>query len=141
MQPQEYYQEILNGITDDLERRVFDQLSQHLGEAVLRTELIEALYGERVESGELASHPHDRAIRKCVEALQTKGFPIVSSSSEAGYCLTDDGEAIDKCVREYRSRIQRMQEKVDHLLRAKSMAHTLRQWHRGSEIPVQARMF
>lgn len=141
MQPQEYYQEILSRITDDLQKQVFDVLGARLGEAVLRTELIEIIFGDHVESSELENNPHDRAIRECIEALRSKDFPIISSSSKAGYCLSDDEEAIERCVAEYRSRTSHMQERITHLLRSKSVAHDLHQWRRGTELPMQARMF
>lgn len=139
MHPQTFYQSILEGITDDQERRVFQVLSERVGQAVTRAELICAVYGKPETAAE--EEAHDRAIRKCIETLRGKDYPIVSTSSEAGYALTDDPEAIDRCVAEERSRIQRTQSKIDHLLRSKGMAHDLRQWRRGTEVPVQLRIF
>lgn len=141
MRPSEYYQSILDSIDSDLERRVFDLLAVHIGEPISRTFMISFLFGEDIEEAETGNNPRDRAIRKCIENLRSRDFPIVSTSGEAGYCLSDDPLKIDRCVAEDRSRIDRMQSKISHLLRSKSMAHDLHQWRKGEELPVQARMF
>lgn len=141
MRPSEYYESILDSIDSDLERRVFDALARQIGHVLSRAELIYMVYGEPVEDHEFASNPRDRAIRKCIENLRSRDFPIVSTSGEAGYCLSDDPVKIDQCVAEDRSRIDRMQSKISHLMRSKSMAHDLHQWRQGADLPVQARMF
>lgn len=141
MQPSEYYQSILDSIDSELERRVFDVLARHIGDPVSRSEMISILYGEDINEDEMGNNPRDRAIRRCIENLRSRDFPIVSTSHDAGYCLSDDPLKIDRCVAEDRSRIDHMQAKINHLLRSKSMAHDLHQWRKGEELPVQARMF
>lgn len=140
MQPAEYYQAILQSINDDLERRVFELLTKHIGEPITRSYIVSMLYGDFVSDWEVTNNPHDRAVRKCIENLRSRDYPIVSTSGEAGYCLTDDPRAIDQCVAEERSRIANTQRKIDHLLRSKNMAHDLHLWRQGAELPVQARI-
>lgn len=141
MHPSEFYQSILMQINDELERHVFEVLSAHVGEAVTRLDLLIALYGPNVARGDLASNPHDRAIRTCIERLREKDFPIVSTSGESGYILTDQPELIDRCVAEERSRIQHTEIKITHLLKSKTLAHSLHQWRQGIQLPVQPSLF
>lgn len=141
MRPSDYYEAILASINDDLERRVFGVLAAHIGETVGRAQMISLLFGETVEDTTLASNQHDRAIRKCIENLRSKDHPIVSTSGEAGYCLTDDPEKVRMCIAEQRSRIVKMQKQIEHLERSTTMARSLRQWREGQDMPVQARLF
>lgn len=141
MHPDEFYQSILMQVNDELERRVFEVLSAHVGEQVTRADLIEAVYGPDQYTGNLAMNGHDRAIRKCIEHLSEKDFPIVSTSGDSGYCLTDDPAAIDRCVAENLSRQKHLEARIDHLRRSKKLAQDLRRWRQGAHLPVQARMF
>lgn len=140
MQPTDYYQSILDTITDDLERRVFQLLSSRVGSQTSRSFMIFWLFGEEVTDDSLASNPHDRAIRKCIENLRNRDYPIVASSGEAGYCLTDDPEQINACIAEERARVKKIEEKIGHMQRSRQMAHDLHLWRQGAQLPVQLRL-
>jgi biotin operon repressor len=47
---------------------------------------------------------HDREVRAAIEALRRAGWPIVSSSSDRGYLLTWNGDALDALERDLGSR-------------------------------------
>lgn len=137
MQPSEFYQSILDSITDRDERHLFVILSEHVGQPMSRSDLIQEFFGVRVRPEELANNPHDRMIRKIIENLRNRDYPIVSSSGEAGYMLTDDQDAIDACVAEERARVRKIEEKITHMQRSRKLAHDLHLWREGAELPVQ----
>jgi hypothetical protein len=141
MQPSEYYDSILQSITVDDERRVFQLLSAHIGEPVTRQFMISMLFGIMIDEDGLSNNRQDRIIRKCIENLRNQNFPIVSTAGEAGYCLTDDVDQIRACIAEAASRVKKMQDQINHLYESMGMARNLYQWRRGAELPVQARMF
>ena len=52
-------------------------------------------------------------IRKAIESLRNKGVLIVSTSGGVGYQLDADPETIQCMLQELKSRIVRLQERVD----------------------------
>lgn len=98
------------GELEHLERRVFEILKANPG-GVTRSELVYLVYGARVQ--DLAGSTQDRKIRKAIESLRGRLVPIVSSSGEAGYRLDTSREAIEKMMSEWRSRIERLQERLN----------------------------
>jgi hypothetical protein len=140
MQPADFYQSILDSLTDDLERKVFQVLSDHFGLPITRVEIISLVYGIDIEKAKLSDSRQDRAIRKCIENLRSKDYPIVASSGEAGYFLTDNQNEIDACVAEERARVRNIEKKIEHMQRSRRLAHDLHLWRRGAQLPVQLKL-
>jgi hypothetical protein len=101
------YQNLLSEVTDELERQVLDVLLEHAGERVNRGTLVLAVFHTYVEADQLAASTHDRMVRECIARLREKDWPIVSSSSEAGYTLETDEEQIKAFAAEQQSRAER----------------------------------
>lgn len=140
MKPAEFYANLLAQMDDETERRVFDALSRKIGQAFTRPELILEVFGEHVDQDNLASDRYDRMIRKSIEALRLKGFPILASSGSVGYKLVDDPDMMDAYIAEESGRIKNLQKKVSVLYRAKDTARSLREWRVATEMPIQDRL-
>lgn len=113
MSPSEVYESLLNqlaeGELNELQRRVFNLLREH-AEGLTRYDLVEHIYGYRPET---VGGTHDRKIRKAIETLRKRLFPIVSTSSQAGYRLDVTKEAAEKMMAELQSRKERLQEQIN----------------------------
>lgn len=96
------YLQLLSEITDGLERKVLEILLENPTERIDRRQFVHAVFG-RV-AYDLTSNTDDRQIRECIERLRAKGWPIVSSSGEAGYVLEDNEERIREFAAEQESR-------------------------------------
>ena len=104
------YDELLAQITDDLERQVLMALMSAPA-GISRSRLIHKIYNIWVPAEELANSRCDRKILLAIESLR-KDWPIVSSSGEAGYKLTEDRAEIDAYAAEQASRAARETEKA-----------------------------
>ena len=51
--------------------------------------------------------------RKAIESLRNRMIPIISSSGKAGYRLDTSPEAIQNMIRELKSRIAHMEQKIE----------------------------
>ena len=115
MTPREVYENMLNqlaeGELNDLQRKVFNLLREH-SEGLTRYDLVEHIYGYRPKT---VGGTHDRKIRKAIEVLRKRLFPIVSTSGQPGYRLDVTKEAAEKMVAELQSRIDHMQEQVSNV--------------------------
>ena len=134
------YEQLLAEITDTLERKVFQVLAEVPGERVTRPELVLRVFGIPVAQGSLGSNPEDRKIRKCIERLQGRGFPILASSGEAGYWMETDPTEIETYIAELESRRERMAEKIRSLRRAKGVASQIN-WKAKPQPASQITMF
>lgn len=92
-------------------QKILDALLQ-APEGLTRKGLIRIVFGEEPDSN-LSNDTRDRKIRKGIEHLRNLGFPIVSTSGRAGYKLDTDPENIACMVRELKSRIIHLQQRVD----------------------------
>jgi hypothetical protein len=109
------YDMLLSEITDTLERQVLTLLMDNAGKRLTREHLVYAIFGKIVADGKLANNPDDRKIRECIERLQQRKYPILSSSGRAGYIMAiDDGE-LDTYVAELETRQRALHEKVKAL--------------------------
>ena len=91
----------MNQITEEDEKKVFQVFTHRIGQRISREFLLQEVFGIIITDREyLNMDSHDRMIRKHIESLRLKGFPIVSTSSDAGYVMTDDPEQIDACIAE-----------------------------------------
>ena len=140
MKPSEFYQKLLSELSSDLERKVFEVMSRQMGKRVTREHLITAIFGITM-CQDISSSAEDRKIRKCIEALRMKGFPIIASSGEAGYTLVDDVEQIDQYIAEESGRVEHLRSKIKMLYAARHTAKHLRIWRESTDVPVQERMF
>lgn len=92
-------------------RKILNAMSQApIG--LTRKELIRIVFGEEPGSN-LSNDTRDRKIRKGIEYLRNLGFPIVSTSGKAGYRLDTDPENIECMIRELKSRITHLQQRID----------------------------
>lgn len=134
--PAEIYERILESVDPGLERQVFDVLVANLGQKVTRERMILEIF-EVVPSELLADSTYDRKVRVCIQHLRDKDFPIVSSSGEAGYALKADENDIDQTIAELRSKIDSLQNSINHLYRSKKKAHDIRTYRETVEPATQ----
>jgi len=76
--------ELASGEMSKLQRDVYNLLKQN-PEGLTRQELVLKIYGYRPVRLEACAD--DRKIRKAIEKLRQRLFPIVSTSSQPGYRL------------------------------------------------------
>ncbi len=135
------YAQLLDEVTDDLERKVFEALAEHAGERVTRPQLVLMVFGVYVSQDKLSASNEDRKIRECIERLQAKNFPILASSGKAGYILTDDDRIFHEYISELMSRREQLEAKVRHLYAARQKAAEMRRWRDNPPEAVQTRLF
>jgi hypothetical protein len=138
------YDNLLAEITDELERKVLAALVERAGKRVTRQQLIAIVFGEdallRAMRGGLANNTDDRKIRECIEALQDKDFPIVSSSGKPGYIMAADEATTEAYISEIGSRINQMLKKQAALRRSKGRIPSIRDWQ-AAQVATQNRLF
>lgn len=128
-------------VDDPLELQVFNILVEYEGKSVTRPDLVFKVFGKYVQKSELANCVEDRKIRECIERLRDKDYPIHSSSGEAGYTLTTDGEAIDEYINEQRSRMNNLERRIKSAYRSKKRAADIRTWLETKATATQIGMF
>lgn len=94
-----------------IERKILDALCQ-APKGLTRRGLVRILFGQEAHTN-LGNDTKDRKIRKAIESLRNRGIPIISNSGKAGYKLDTDPENIECMVRELKSRIMHLQQRVD----------------------------
>lgn len=134
------YDLLLAEISDATERKVLEAFLQKPGERISRPDLVFAVFGVYVQQKELSASKEDRKNRECIESLQRKGYPIISSSGEPGYILAADDEETEAYIVELGSRAQMLQEKIKALRDSKKWTPFIRQW-REQRQASQARLF
>ena len=114
MKPSNVYETMLEelaaGELTKLQRQVFELLRDN-PDGLDRYQLVANIYGyvpEKID-GDL----NDRKIRKAIQRLRTRLFPIVSTSGRPGYRLDISKKAAEKMVAELNSRINHMKEQVE----------------------------
>lgn len=95
----------------ELERKVLDALMK-APNGITRRGLIRVVYGVEAQRN-LSNDPHDRKIRKAIESLRSRNIPIVSSSGKAGYRLDTSPEAVENMIRELKSRIAHLEQRLE----------------------------
>lgn len=104
-------EELNAGELPTIVRKILDALSQ-APKGLTRKGLIRIVFGEEPDNN-LSNDTRDRKIRKGIEHLRNLGFPIVSTSGKAGYKLDTDPKNIKCMIRELKSRIMHLQQRVD----------------------------
>ena len=99
------------GELSEIERKVLDALLK-APSGITRRGLVRAIYGVEAQRN-LSNDPHDRKIRKAIESLRNRMIPIVSSSGKAGYRLDTSPEAIQNMIRELKSRIAHLEQRLE----------------------------
>ena len=94
-----------------IERKILEALCQ-APKGLTRRGLVRIVFGEESETN-LANDTRDRKIRKVIESLRNRGVPIISNSGKAGYKLDTDPKNIECMIRELKSRIAHLQQRVD----------------------------
>ena len=102
--------ELASGEMSKLQRDVYNLLKQN-PEGLTRQELVLKIYGYRPERLEACTD--DRKIRKAIEGLRQRLFPIVSTSSQPGYRLDFSRQAVAKMLGELQSRRDHIQEQIN----------------------------
>lgn len=101
--------ELGDGQLDHLQRQVYQLLRDH-PEGLDRYQLVYRIFGYLPLT--LEGNNDDRKIRKAIERLRQRLFPIVSTSSQPGYRLDASREAIFKMIHELQSRRARIDEQI-----------------------------
>ena len=121
------YEQLLSEITDADERKVFDVLLQADGRRVTRGELVRKVYGVELDPNALANSVEDRKVRKIINLLRERDYPIVSSSGAAGYTMKASAEEMDVYIADLASRKEEIQHDIDHAYRSKAKANLVRE--------------
>lgn len=102
--------ELSNGELTELQRKVYDLLKKY-PEGLSRENLVYMIYG--YVPVQLAGNTDDRKIRKAIEKLRQRLFPIISTSAKPGYRLDFSRQAVEKMLSELQSRRDRIQEQIN----------------------------
>lgn len=94
-----------------IERKILDVFCQ-APKGLTRRGLVRIVFGQEARTN-LGNDTKDRKIRKAIESLRNRGVPILSNSGKAGYKLDTDPENIECMIRELKSRIIQLQQRVD----------------------------
>jgi hypothetical protein len=94
-----------------IEYKILDALCQ-APKGLTRRGLVRVVFGEDART-DLGNDTKDRKIRKAIESLRNRGVPVVSNSGKAGYKLDTDPENIECMIRELKSRIAHLQQRVN----------------------------
>jgi hypothetical protein len=100
-----------DGKLGELECRVLEVLLK-APNGITRRGLVRAIYGVEAQRN-LSNDPYDRKIRKAIESLRKRMIPIISSSGKAGYRMDTSPEAIQNMIRELRSRIAHLEQRLE----------------------------
>jgi len=102
-------EELAAGELTELQRKVFELLRAN-PDGLTRDQLVHHIFG--YWPNELDGNTDDRKIRKAIEALRERLFPIVSTSSHPGYRLDVSREAVEKMIAELQSRRQKIDDQI-----------------------------
>ncbi len=102
--------ELAAGELTRVQRQVFELLRDN-PDGLDRYQLVGKIYGYIPVS--LTGNTDDRKIRKAIEAMRKRLYPIVSTSGKPGYRLDVSREAAEKMLAELHSRIRHMQEQAE----------------------------
>jgi len=113
MNPSNVYETLLEelaaGELTTLQRKVFQLLRDH-PDGLDRYQLVHRIYG--YTPLKIDGNTDDRKIRKAIGKLRERLFPIISTSGSPGYRLDTSREAVQKMIRELRSRRDRIDEQI-----------------------------
>jgi hypothetical protein len=134
------YEQLLEGVTEELERKVLDILLQSYPETsagITRQQFVLALFGYWPNN--LGSDPCDRIIRKAIEHLRQE-WPIVSSSGGAGYRLSEDDNEIKAFAAEQEARADKIRKDARAAFRWLPKARAIREMRRSNLTVTQLKL-
>jgi hypothetical protein len=134
------YDQLLEGVTEELERKVLDILLQSYPETsagITRQQLVLTLFGYWPEN--LATDQNDRIIRKAIEHLRQE-WPIVSSSGGAGYRLSEDADEIKAFAAEQEARAEKIKRDARAAFRWLPKARAIREMRRSNLTVTQPKL-
>jgi SMC interacting uncharacterized protein involved in chromosome segregation len=118
MEPKQIYDKLLEELKDgelsEIQRQVF-QLLQEFPEGLSRQDLVLKICGYWPES--LDGNTDDRKIRKAIERLRQRLFPIISTSGKPGYRLDVSRDAVRGMINELRSRKAHLEKQIEAALK------------------------
>lgn len=103
-------EELAAGEMNALQKKIFDLLRAH-PEGMTRYDLVASIFGYRPVT--LDGNTQDRKIRKAIEALRKRLYPIVSTSHSPGYRLDVSHEAAEKMRAELMNRKKNIEAQID----------------------------
>jgi hypothetical protein len=103
--------ELSTGELPVIERKILEVLCQPPKGLTCRR-LVRIVFGQEARTN-LGNDTKDRKICKAIESLRNRGVPILSNSGKAGYKQDTDPENIECMIRELKSRIMHLQQRVD----------------------------
>jgi len=113
MNPNKVYENMLEelaaGQLNELQKQVFELLRDN-PDGLDRYQLVHRIFGYLPVK--VDGNNEDRKIRKAIERLRQRLFPIVSTSSKPGYRLDTSREAVTKMIRELESRRDHINEQI-----------------------------
>lgn len=118
MNPAQIYEqlekELDDGQLNELQKQIFTLLKDNPA-GLSRQDLVMKIFGYWPET--LEGNTDDRKIRKAIERLRKRLFPILSTSGKPGYRLDISREAVHKMLTELRSRKKHIDEQIDATLK------------------------
>lgn len=118
MNPAQIYerleQELGDGQLNELQKQVFTLLKENPA-GLSRQDLVLKICGYWPDT--LEGNTDDRKIRKAIERLRQRLFPILSTSGKPGYRLDISREAVNQMLNELRSRKKHIDEQIDATLK------------------------
>lgn len=100
-------QELAEGELSKLQKSIYYLLKMY-PDGLTRHQLVEKIY--EYTPTDINSDTNDRKIRRAINHMRKRLFPIVSNSQEAGYKLDTRRETVVKMLAELSSRIANLQE-------------------------------
>jgi hypothetical protein len=134
------YDRLLSEIDDDLERKVLTVLLNQAGQRISRQGLIRSIFNVYVAPDKLAASTEDRQIRECIDRLREQDWPILSSSSQAGYVLEYNETAVYKFAAEQQSRSEHARETARHAYASIGKARAIQEAVRTQTVVTQERL-
>lgn len=118
MHPKEIYErlehELESGELNDLQKQVFTLLKDNPA-GLSRQDLVMKIFGYWPET--LEGNTDDRKIRKAIERLRLRNFPILATSGRPGYRLDISREAVYQMLSEMRSRREHIDQQITATLK------------------------
>lgn len=102
--------ELADGELNALQKQVFELLRDN-PDGLDRYQLVGRIFGYMPEK--IGGNTDDRKIRKAIERLRQRLFPIISTSGKAGYRLDASRESVEKMIRELQSRQAHIQQQIE----------------------------
>jgi hypothetical protein len=112
--PAEVYEQLLTELSSGemtiLQKQIYELLKEH-PQGLTRQDLILSIFGYWPES--IDGNKDDRKIRKAIERMRRRLFPIISTSGKPGYRLDVSRPAVEKMLAELISRKTHIEQQIE----------------------------